>query len=59
MNATNKPATYTAEQVKEIVDRITTLRAHWLSAVETQLASRRSSLVLRTDTGSKSPNGAA
>jgi hypothetical protein len=59
MTATTKPATYTAEQVKEIVDRITTLRTHWLRAVETQLASRRVRPDLSTDTGSKSPIGAA
>jgi hypothetical protein len=59
MSATSQPTTYTAEQVKVIIDRITTLRAHWLSAVEAQLASRRGNLGLSTDTVSKSPNSAA
>ena len=33
---------YTAEQISEIVDRITTLRMGWLRQVEAQLASRQS-----------------
>jgi hypothetical protein len=37
---------YTAEQISEIVDRITTLRTAWLRQVETQLASRQSRPVL-------------
>jgi len=41
MNATSKPAKYTTEQVKEIIDRIVTLRTRWLCVVETQLASRQ------------------
>ncbi len=59
MTATSKSAIYTAEQVKEIIDRITTLRTHWLRAVETKLASRRVRPDLSTDTGSKSPIGPA
>jgi hypothetical protein len=34
---------YTAEQIGEIVARITTLRQRWLRHVETQLASQESS----------------
>jgi hypothetical protein len=49
-----KPQKYTAEQICEIINRITTLRMRWLSVVEAQLASRQSSLGLSTDTGSKS-----
>ena len=37
---------YTAEQISEIIDRITTLRMGWLRQVETQLASRQSRPVL-------------
>jgi hypothetical protein len=37
---------YTAEQISEIIDRITTLRMGWLHQVETQLASRQSRPVL-------------
>jgi hypothetical protein len=59
MNATRKPATYSDEQVKEIVDRIIILRTRWLGAVQTQLASRRSGLGLSTDIGSESPTDAA
>jgi hypothetical protein len=33
---------YTAEQISEIIDRITTLRMRWLRHVENQLASRQS-----------------
>jgi hypothetical protein len=33
---------YTAEQISEIIDRISTLRMGWLRQVETQLASRQS-----------------
>jgi hypothetical protein len=32
---------YTAEQISEIIDRITTLRMRWLRQVEAQLASRQ------------------
>jgi hypothetical protein len=35
-----KPPKYTAEQIDEIIGRITTLRMRWLSVVETQLALR-------------------
>jgi hypothetical protein len=35
-----KPPKYTAEQIDEIIARITTLRMRWLSVVETQLALR-------------------
>jgi hypothetical protein len=37
---------YTAEQISEIIDRITTLRLRWLRQVEAQLASRQSRPVL-------------
>jgi hypothetical protein len=37
---------YTAEQISEIVARITTLRMGWLRQVEAQLASRQSRRVL-------------
>jgi hypothetical protein len=37
---------YTAEQIGEIIDRITTLRTGWLRQVEAQLASRQSRPVL-------------
>jgi hypothetical protein len=37
---------YTAEQISEIIDRITTLRMGWLRQIETQLASRQSRPVL-------------
>ena len=37
---------YTAEQISEIIDRITTLRMGWLRQVEAQLASRQSRPVL-------------
>ena len=37
---------YTAEQIIEIIDRITTLRMGWLRQVEAQLASQQSRLVL-------------
>jgi hypothetical protein len=37
---------YTAEQISEIIARITTLRMGWLRQVETQLASRLSRPVL-------------
>ena len=37
---------YTAEQISEIVDRITTLRMSWIRRVETQLASQKSRPVL-------------
>ena len=37
---------YTAEQISEIVDRITTLRTGWLRQVENQLASQQSRPVL-------------
>jgi hypothetical protein len=33
---------YTAEQISEIIARITTLRMGWLRQVETQLASQQS-----------------
>jgi len=33
-----KPTKYTAEQINEIIERITTLRERWLSFVEAQLA---------------------
>jgi hypothetical protein len=42
MNAKREPSAYTTEKVKEIVDRIATLRARWLRVVEAQLASQRS-----------------
>jgi hypothetical protein len=34
-----KPRKYTAEQIDEIIDRITALRKRWLQSVEAQLAS--------------------
>jgi hypothetical protein len=37
---------YTAEQIGEIINRITTLRVRWLRHVETQLASQESRPVL-------------
>jgi hypothetical protein len=37
---------YTAEQINEIIDRITTLRTGWLRQVEAQLASQQSRPVL-------------
>ncbi len=37
---------YSAEQISEIVDRITTLRMGWLRRVEAQLASPQSRPVL-------------
>jgi hypothetical protein len=37
---------YTAEQISEIIDRITTLRMRWLRQVENQLASRQSRRLL-------------
>jgi hypothetical protein len=37
---------YTAEQISEIIDRITTLRMRWLRQVEVQLASRQSRPIL-------------
>jgi hypothetical protein len=37
---------YTAEQISEIIDRITTLRMRWLLQVRNQLASRLSRRVL-------------
>ncbi|HWX84539.1 MAG TPA: hypothetical protein VNZ48_13145 [Xanthobacteraceae bacterium] len=37
---------YTAEQISEIIDRITTLRMGWLRQVATQLASQQSRPVL-------------
>jgi hypothetical protein len=37
---------YTAEQIREITDRITTLRMRWLRHVETQLESQQSRPVL-------------
>jgi hypothetical protein len=37
---------YTAEQISEIIDRITTLRMGWIRQVETQLASLQSRPVL-------------
>ena len=37
---------YTAEQISEIIDRITTLRMGWLRQVENQLASQQSRPVL-------------
>lgn len=37
---------YTAVQISEIIDRITTLRMGWLRQVEAQLASRQSRPVL-------------
>jgi uncharacterized protein (DUF1810 family) len=37
---------YTAEQISEIIDRITTLRTGWLRQVEAQLASRQSRPIL-------------
>jgi hypothetical protein len=37
---------YTAEQISEIIDRITTLRMGWIRQVETQLASQQSRPVL-------------
>jgi hypothetical protein len=37
---------YTAEQISEIIDRITTLRMRWLRQVEAQLASRQSRPIL-------------
>jgi hypothetical protein len=43
--STNLPK-YTAEQISEIIDRITTLRSRWLRQVEAQLASRQSRPVL-------------
>jgi hypothetical protein len=33
---------YTAEQVSEIIDRMTTLRMSWIRRVETQLALQQS-----------------
>jgi len=37
---------YTAEQISEIIDRITTLRIRWLRQVKNQLASRQTRRVL-------------
>jgi hypothetical protein len=37
---------YTAEQITEIIERITTLRMRWLRQVENQLASRPSRRVI-------------
>jgi hypothetical protein len=37
---------YTAEQISEIIDRITTLRVRWTRHVETQLASQESAPAL-------------
>jgi len=37
---------YTAEQISEIIDRITTLRMGWIRQVETQLASQQSRPIL-------------
>jgi hypothetical protein len=37
---------YTAEQISEIVDRITTLRMGWIRQVTAQLASQKSRPVL-------------
>jgi hypothetical protein len=34
-----KPRKYTAEQIDEIIGRITELRVRWLQSVEAQLAS--------------------
>ncbi len=41
MNATNQPEKYSVEQTEEIIGRIVALRAHWLRAVEAQLAARQ------------------
>jgi hypothetical protein len=41
MSAMNEPARYSAEQIKEIIGRILTLRTNWLRVVETRLASRQ------------------
>ena len=41
MNTPIKPPRYSADQIKEIIDRILTLRMRWLAVVETQLASRK------------------
>lgn len=37
---------YTAEQISEIIDRITTLRMRWLRHIDTQLESQQSRAVL-------------
>ena len=43
MNTSTKSPRYSAEQIEEIVARITTLRARWLRAVEAQLAPQMAS----------------
>jgi hypothetical protein len=42
MEAAKTLPKYTAEEIKEITDRIVTLRMRWLRQVETQLASQQS-----------------
>jgi hypothetical protein len=42
MKASTTLPKYTAQQVKEITDRIVALRTRWLSVVEAQLASHQS-----------------
>jgi hypothetical protein len=37
---------YTAEQIREIIDRMTTLRMGWIRQVKAQLASQQSRPVL-------------
>jgi DNA-binding NarL/FixJ family response regulator len=37
-----KPPRYTPKEVKELVDRMTTLRTRWIRDVETKLATRKS-----------------
>jgi hypothetical protein len=46
MKTSMNPPKYTAEQISEIIARITTLRMGWLRQVETQLASQQSRPVL-------------
>jgi hypothetical protein len=44
-----KPPKYTAEQIDEIIDRITALRMRWLQSVEAQLASTWTATSLAAD----------
>jgi hypothetical protein len=54
-----KPPKYTAEQIKEIVDRILELRTRWLRVVEAQLASQQSrrDFISEKDAGTKVAGG--
>jgi hypothetical protein len=54
-----KPPKYTAEQIKEIVDRILELRTRWLRVVEARLASQQNhrGFISEKDAGTKVAEG--